>query len=62
MHNRVASAAENELPALEVECYGNGYALLRPAPERYALTDKARRLLAQERLYGPWPTVAEAQP
>jgi hypothetical protein len=58
MHNRVASAADKELPALEVECY----ALLRPEIERYALTDKARRLLAQERLYGPWPTVAEAQP
>jgi len=27
---------------------------------RYALTDKARRVLAVERLFGPWPTLAQA--
>jgi hypothetical protein len=27
---------------------------------RYALTDKARRALAMERLFGPWPSVAQA--
>jgi hypothetical protein len=37
----------------------------RPKPQpddepRYALTDKARRALAMERLFGPWPAVAQA--
>jgi len=36
-----------------------------PEPEandepRYTLTDRSRRVLAMERLFGPWPTVAQA--
>ena len=34
----------------------------QPEPEdvRYTLTDAGRRALAMERLFGPWPTLAEA--
>jgi hypothetical protein len=38
----------------------------RPEPEsqpedtRYTLTDAGRRALAMERLFGPWPTLAQA--
>jgi hypothetical protein len=42
-------------------------AWLRPAvdrryvlPSRYVLTDQGRRALAEDALFGPWPTVAEA--
>jgi hypothetical protein len=39
--------------------------LRRPEPqaepeERVALTDLGRRALAMERLFGPWPTLAQA--
>ncbi len=36
-------------------------AWLRPESDddRYTLTDAGRRALAEERLFGPWPTVAQ---
>ena len=33
-----------------------------PHETRYVLTDLGRRALAMEALFGPWPTVADAQP
>jgi hypothetical protein len=48
-----------------LECYGAGYALLRPEPEpedvRYVLTDQGRRALAMARAFDKGPTVAEAE-
>ena len=32
----------------------------KPQEQRFALSDLGRRALAMERLFGPWPTVAQA--
>ena len=53
----------NHTAELVLERLPNGeHALLRPEPEdvRYTITDLGRRALAENALFGPWPTVAEA--
>jgi hypothetical protein len=53
----------NSTDDLVLACLPSGdFAWLRPEPDddpRYVLTDHGRRALAEERLFGPWPTVAE---
>jgi hypothetical protein len=72
MHPKSSATAHlTELPAgsLVLERLPSGeWAWLRPAPRersyvmpsRYWLTDRGRRALAMEALFGPWPTVSEA--
>ena len=53
----------NDTAGLVLERLPNGEpAFLRPEPEeiRHVLTDRGRRALAENALFGPWPTVAEA--
>ncbi len=62
----IVSAPAETTEDLELVSYGNGYAWLRTErrfvlPSRYQLTDAGRRALALERLFGPWPNVAEAR-
>jgi hypothetical protein len=49
--------AGKSLSELQLCSYGLGYAWLRPEDERYVITDNGRRVLAEDALFGPRPTV-----
>ena len=69
LHKSSAQRTLQPAGRLVFERLPNGeWAWLRPAPRerryviptRYWLTDRGRRALAMDALFGPWPTVAAA--